>query len=178
MKPLPNGDRCKPAITLLILFAACSVTSGGNVKRDIQALTSAAAQGHLQQVQKLLAQQPQISHRKRRRLVASAAEVAGGGQDLAKQPGWLPLLADFYKDVGRLAEAVDYYQRALTLGPNDPHTNAGLATLLHQRGERDKAREHLDRALSTDPTNRRALEALRKLTEPPTLEPPTVGGEE
>ncbi len=64
---------------------------------------------------------------------------------------------------GQLAVAAEDYRRYLQEAPDDLHANANLAMILHQQGDLDGARRHLDTALAKDPSEVALLNNLGAL---------------
>jgi Flp pilus assembly protein TadD len=66
-------------------------------------------------------------------------------------------------ELDRAAEARSLHEHALRGLPGDPRLLANYGICLVALGERDKARETLEAALATDPTNKEALAARAAL---------------
>ena len=90
-------------------------------------------------------------------------------RDVSAQPrhlharAWF-LLGSLYDDLeDRYPEAVAAYQHGLQVQPDYPQAHNNLGALYMQRGDTAKAREHLARALSLDPSSRNVHRNLAKL---------------
>jgi len=76
--------------------------------------------------------------------------------------------AEIYERLGKMAEAVQEYQAALRLAPEDPALHKVLAQLLEKQGKWEEAMTHYARYLQLDPAARdlstilERLEGLRK----------------
>ncbi len=76
--------------------------------------------------------------------------------------------AELYERLGKMAEAVQEYQAALRLTPEDPALHKVLAQLLERQGKREEALIHYERSLQLDPASaeasaiRERIEGLRK----------------
>jgi tetratricopeptide (TPR) repeat protein len=72
------------------------------------------------------------------------------GQD--PQNSYYPAqIGDIYFDMRQFDNAADYYQRSLTIHPQDPNIETDLATCYHYLGRHDKALEILDNVLQYSP---------------------------
>ncbi len=71
--------------------------------------------------------------------------------------------------LGKIYESKDldtarsFFERALQLEQDDWDAPRGLARIFVKRGQRDQAREYLNRALQQDPSDKKSLELLREL---------------
>lgn len=66
-------------------------------------------------------------------------------------------LANLYQDAGMFAPAIEFYQRAIDLVPNDANLLTDLAICYQGVKELDRALESLDRAQKVDPDNWQSL---------------------
>jgi tetratricopeptide (TPR) repeat protein len=78
-------------------------------------------------------------------------------------PHWC--IAHFYEYQERTAEADFFYEKASQLDPEDPETNLRFGIFLKDIGETKKAKDHLNRALVSDPNDNRVKLALAELEE-------------
>lgn len=62
--------------------------------------------------------------------------------------------------VGRFADALEQFRKALAAAPDDPVVHNGFAQALEQKGDYAEACEHYSRALALDPDNPRRLYRL------------------
>jgi tetratricopeptide (TPR) repeat protein len=62
--------------------------------------------------------------------------------------------AEVYERLGKMAEAVQEYQAALRLAPEDPAIHKALAQLLEKQGRREEALIHYERSLQLDPASK------------------------
>ena len=60
-------------------------------------------------------------------------------------------IGNLYYDLGHYDNAVEYYERSLTIHPQDPNVETDLATCYHYLGRDDKALEILDNVLHYSP---------------------------
>ncbi|HOE52612.1 MAG TPA: tetratricopeptide repeat protein [Methanomassiliicoccales archaeon] len=58
------------------------------------------------------------------------------------------------EELGRLEDAMDAYEKALAMEPNEPSVLEGMALLEDKMGRPERALELLDRSLALDPRNR------------------------
>jgi tetratricopeptide (TPR) repeat protein len=68
-----------------------------------------------------------------------------------QNPAYPAQIGNLYYDLSEYKSAADYYQRSLSLRPQDPNVETDLATCFHYLGENDKALELLDRVLQYSP---------------------------
>ena len=66
-------------------------------------------------------------------------------------------LANRLYDAGRYADAIPYYQQAVTLDPKNVSVSTDLATALYYAGRIDDALVQFDRSLAIDPTHGQTL---------------------
>ena len=52
---------------------------------------------------------------------------------------------------GQLDEAIEYYDKALTIDSQDDMVHNAIASIYRQQGEFEKAREHYEKAIAIDP---------------------------
>jgi tetratricopeptide (TPR) repeat protein len=87
--------------------------------------------------------------------VANALRLAGDGERAAehyrKALALDPSLTDAAKGLGRPEEAIAIQEQGLAADERDPRRHLGLAALLRQRGERERALEHYQRAFALAP---------------------------
>lgn len=60
----------------------------------------------------------------------------------------LAQMGNAYYDMGRFADAVDWYGKALKIHPDDPNTRTDLATAYHYLGQHERAVRELELVLS------------------------------
>jgi protein O-GlcNAc transferase len=72
-------------------------------------------------------------------------------------------LADACAMLGERQEADRHYLKALSLGVDDPYTNARYGVFLKAQGHLERARGYLRRALDLDPNQKQAREVLGEL---------------
>jgi cytochrome c-type biogenesis protein CcmH/NrfG len=65
-------------------------------------------------------------------------------------------LGNMYFDANMPSEAVEYYERALKVSPDNSNVWTDLGTMYRQIGKYDKAVESYDRAVEVDPRNKNA----------------------
>jgi Flp pilus assembly protein TadD len=71
--------------------------------------------------------------------------------------------------LGRSRDAIERYQRALKLAPDDVEAHNNLGYTLASEGHLDEALPHFERALALNPSDenaRRNLEQIKTLREP------------
>ncbi|HEX9046952.1 MAG TPA: tetratricopeptide repeat protein, partial [Verrucomicrobiae bacterium] len=78
---------------------------------------------------------------------------------------WQPhyRLASDLAQQGNMPDAATEYEAAVRLNPENVKAKLGLAVALLNLGRQAEALQQLDEVLSLDPTNRTALETLRKI---------------
>lgn len=80
-------------------------------------------------------------------------------------------MANALADLGKLQEAAVNYNRALRISPNDAGIYCNLAVCLERQGKTDDAVTTYRKALAIDPQNKRALQALERLSKPKPTNP-------
>jgi Tfp pilus assembly protein PilF len=82
---------------------------------------------------------------------------------LAKNPNDPTLMtryANFLFDVGKFAEAVDWFEKVLVLQPGNLDVQTDLGTALYNAGQKDKAMAEYQAALKVDPKHMTTLHNL------------------
>lgn len=88
------------------------------------------------------------------------AQAASLIERLKTDPGNADLLAsigNMYYDVQQYPTAIDYYQRALQVHPQDAAVRTDMATAIWYMGDADKAISEFNKALSYEPTKPNTL---------------------
>jgi tetratricopeptide (TPR) repeat protein len=99
---------------------------------------------------------------------AAAVPYLRRANEVRETPLGLVRLASAYRDLGRRAEAIESYERALTLegrGAPDLHARVGLAAVLADEGELEpvtRAAELLSAVLEVEPKNSPALFSIAR----------------
>ena len=75
-------------------------------------------------------------------------------RELSRDPGIFIGLAEIYVATDQPVKALEEYQRALTVDPNNEKGHIGIATIHLERNEPDKALEELKKAEMANPQNR------------------------
>jgi len=76
-------------------------------------------------------------------------------------PYWC--LALFYEHVGRMEDANRLYGQGVAVDPHDTEANKLFGIYLNDMGETARARTYLERALVSDPEDKRVIEILAKM---------------
>jgi len=91
----------------------------------------------------------------------SAEHLAQAGETNRLNPGFYFQLGAAFERNGDRAEAEKYFEKCLTLAPDDPEALNYLGYMWAEKGEKlDRARSMIERAVQADPTNAAFLDSL------------------
>lgn len=101
--------------------------------------------------------------RTRGQLDAAAKVVLAGLEHHPYLPEAHDLYAKILVDAGDFDRAEEEWGMVLTLAPRHAGAHKGLGFLAYRRGDLDAALDHLELALSADPTDQQVINALRRV---------------
>lgn len=101
--------------------------------------------------------------RARGQLEAAARVVVAGLEHHPYLPDAHDLYARILVDQGEFERAEEEWGLVLAIDPRHAGAHKGLGFLAYKRGELDAALDHLELALSADPTDQRVVAALRRV---------------
>jgi len=87
-------------------------------------------------------------------IVALDKEAAALKSDLEQDSDNIDLiiqLANHYYDLNKFSDAIEYYEKALALQPDNPMTIADCGVMYYKAGDSDKALIYLDKAIDLRP---------------------------